>query len=682
MTATPTLCRTNKSPQTPRFLTLALLVSCVLVSGCQAPSERRPGASRLPSGFELPSADRDTLSGDELMQQAASASGRRASALYLSAAEAYTQAADWSGLRAALESIADVTTDAPLYLQYARLQAGLSLQDGDAAAASQWLANRQPALDALRGRDPNADATSVIEAAVCAAQERYVCATNALIRVTEPGVFQSAPWFASSGTPDIQHNTPGNTPANQSVNARLAEPSTAPLNRIGDQSLSTSAVPRFADPQKAAAASLNNQLWHYLTHAPASQVAEQAAAASSRNAQGWWNLYSTVSKSKSLSEQQQAMGLWQRRYASHSAAFPWPSALAAVLATPQRITQLAVVLPLSGPLSAAGTAVRNGLVSAALADEQPLQLRFYDAAAEPLPALYERAIANGAEAIIGPLSKANVDTLTAVTPQVPTLALNYLAEGAQAPTNLLQFGLAIEDEADTLVRALTEQERQRVLILHSEQDWSRRAAARLAERFAGAITVESFADAKTVTEALGRGMLIEESQRRSQGVYRQIGSHIEFTPRARDDLDAIVALVNNTEAKVLVPALKFHFGDHLPVYVTGQATRGAASEDLGSLTGFQVTEIPWFVSGSTLAQEVTKAFRLSGNSLAALYALGSDAYQVADRLPLAASHTDLVFAGSSGALHLRGDGTFRRELSLGVISNSRVIAMPRVSVRQ
>ncbi|MFK7912924.1 MAG: penicillin-binding protein activator [Pseudomonadales bacterium] len=629
---------------------LPLLLCGLVIGGCQTQSVRRPPSSPVP-GAGTTTVDQATrMSGDDFMQQAATAAGKRAADLYLRAGDAYTLAADWSGLRAALASVTNVNDDAGLFLRYTTLQAGLALHDGDASQAGEWLANRQPALDSIGGRDPVAEQTNVLQAAVCAALEQFVCAANALISVQQPQTFASAPWFTARSV-------------QQPLTNDLPSSSRAP----------------FADPQKAAAASLNNQLWHYLTQAPASQVQLQAASARSRAAKGWWQLHSAVAQGASLPDQQQALTDWQRRYSSHSAGFPWPDALAAILQAPPRIESIAVVLPLSGPLSAAGNAVRNGIISAQLRDPEPLSVRFYDVAAEPLPALYERAIAAGAQALIGPLSKANVDTLSSLSPGVPALALNYLAEGSNPPHNLLQLGLAIEDEADTLVRELAAQNHQRVLIVHSEQSWSRRAAQRLAATLKGTATVESFANAKTVTEAVGRGMLVEESQRRSQGVYRQIGTHIEFTPRARSDLDAVIALVNNTEAKVLVPALKFHFGSHLPVYVTGQATRGAQAKDLANLSGFQVTEIPWFVNGSPLAQEVNAAFALTGNNLATLYALGSDAYQVSDRLGLVADHTDLVFGGSSGALHVRPDGSFHRELSMGVISGSKVIPMPRVA---
>ncbi len=233
----------------------------------------------------------------------------------------------------------------------------------------------------------------------------------------------------------------------------------------------------------------------------------------------------------------------------------------------------------------------------------------------------------------------------------------------------MQFGLAIEDEAESLISHLESLGLERVLVLHSEQRWSQRAAARLHAHFQDRATVETFASAKTVTEAVGRGMFIDDSHLRSQQIFREIGTHIEFSPRARDDLDAIVALVDGTEAQVLVPALKFHFGEQLPVFVTGQAVRTKDPQDLAALSGFQVATLPWQLASSAFARETRGAFAIDNSPLAGLYALGSDAYRLAAALPWLAAHRTFNLQGESGVLSMRPNGHIRRDLAWGVVSN-------------
>ncbi|MGI9324952.1 MAG: penicillin-binding protein activator [Pseudomonadales bacterium] len=665
-----------------KLLRASICALLLFGSACQStPSGPTASApSRLP---ELARAT-DNVSGDQLMQQAATASGLSATALYLSAADAYMAQRDWSGTEAALASAADANQRADLFLRFAYLQAALALHKGDPEGAQQWLQNRDPALAELGGRDPSAIETTVLQAAVCAAREVWDCAANQLIQLEETSAFIAAPWFGPSfvASPAPLAPNTGLTPADLDDSTHIPAPGTsaeATVAAAPNLDLPTTQT-RVLPQEKQDALRLNEQIWHYLNLTPAS-VASANNRLPSRKHQGWWALRQASAQGNSLTEQQQSITQWQRRYSAHAAQYPWPGSLAAILESRSETNSVALLLPLSGPLSAAGNAVRNGFIAAQLADNARLSARFYDSAAQPLPELFELALTQGAQVLIGPLSKPNVDSLQALNPELPVLALNYLASGQRAQANVLQLGLAIEDEADTLARQLMLQGRTRVLIVHSEQEWSMRAAARLQSLLGEGATVEPFANAKTVTEAVGRGMFVEESHLRSQQVFRQIGTHIEFVPRARQDLDAVIALVNNTEAKVLMPALKFHFGDHLPIYATGQATRGAKPKDLAGLSGFQITELPWFVNGNPVANEVTQAFRLSGNNLAALYALGNDAYQIADRLPILVNHRDLSFSGASGALNVQPDGRFTRELSWGMIAQQRLIPVPRVSAR-
>ena len=87
------------------------------------------------------------------------------------------------------------------------------------------------------------------------------------------------------------------------------------------------------------------------------------------------------------------------------------------------------------------------------------------------------------------------------------------------------------------------------------------------------LTVQPFTDLRTITESVGTAMHVAGSQSRRDELARLLGEELEFLPRAREDVDAVVALIDNTEANALVPALRFHFASDLPVYASSQTTR-------------------------------------------------------------------------------------------------------------
>jgi hypothetical protein len=78
-------------------------------------------------------------------------------------------------------------------------------------------------------------------------------------------------------------------------------------------------------------------------------------------------------------------------------------------------------------------------------------------------------------------------------------------------------------------------------------------------------------------------MGVSDSQQRREQMAKLLDEELEFLPRERKDLEAIVAFIDGLQSKALVPALRFHFADELPVFATSQTAR---SQDLDELANF------------------------------------------------------------------------------------------------
>jgi outer membrane PBP1 activator LpoA protein len=418
---------------------------------------------------------------------------------------------------------------------------------------------------------------------------------------------------------------------------------------------------------------LSDAVWTYLGKVPPLDVvaAERGASGSAR---GWWQLKALMFQSFTLTEQRQRLAAWQAARPDHPAARHPPAALAALHGGDLLpVTRVGLMLPLSGNLSRAGRAVRDAFIATYLShrDQIDFEVTVYDTAAEPIAALYERALVNGADVLVGPLAKENVAALNGLNPEIPVLALNYL--GDEVPTaNLLQLGLAIEDEAATLARWLEDARVDRLLVLHNDEDWAQRARRTLTASWRGPLTVQALEDIRTVTESVGVAMHVAASADRHDELEQLLGTDLEFLPRARGDVDAILALVTQLEASALVPALKFHFADQVPVYATSQTVRGASPERLRELAGFHVAELPWFALDTPSFRSLDDAFDLQGSPFAALYALGVDAFRLAERAPLILDGGLTELLGSTGELEFASDGRIRRRLARAVISDGAV----------
>ena len=89
----------------------------------------------------------------------------------------------------------------------------------------------------------------------------------------------------------------------------------------------------------------------------------------------------------------------------------------------RRVVLVALLLPLSGRQQAVGTAVRDGFLACYLdRPESAPRVLVYDTAAElGVSSAYERALADGAQFVIGPLTKDDVATIAARIARSPQL---------------------------------------------------------------------------------------------------------------------------------------------------------------------------------------------------------------------------------------------------------------------
>ena len=430
----------------------------------------------------------------------------------------------------------------------------------------------------------------------------------------------------------------------------------------------------YADPNTLAAA-----IWRQLSKLPLPELAQLAETASPSFAP-WLRV--ALEMNAALTPAQQVR-IWHRGRATlgdHVATRLPPPALEQIPAP----AQFALLLPFSGDLGAFAEAVRDGFLAAHLAtlaelDEQRgfspahrQMVRIYDTGTLSVGEAYRRASADGADVVVGPLEKEAVGELAALSPVLPVLALNSLDDGAVASANFLQLTLAVEDAARAIAAALAADGVKRIVLFDNQGAWAPRAEARLLAELEGITVVASatLAGLNDVIDAAGQALGLNASNTRHRELSRLLGTSLAFQPRRRQDVDAIVALVDGEQLTALKPALDFHYADELPIYGPPQAVRGA---NWGLLEGMRVCTIPWLLPANPL-HEATTVFQASNDPLLApLFALGVDAYRIVNQLPrLTALDESLV--GSVGMLTLGENGQIHRRLPCGTIDGGRLTA--------
>lgn len=374
---------------------------------------------------------------------------------------------------------------------------------------------------------------------------------------------------------------------------------------------------------------------------------------------------------------------WKESHPSHPAARFAPPGSPPATGKPRT---LALLIPLSGPLGGVGQAVRDGFSAALLhaeaaisatADSSPrTTVRLYDTGSMAPTDAYRAAVSEGADLVIGPLQKSAVAEVAAIPPSVPMLALNHLDDATRLPAaRIPQLALAPEDGASAIAAALTGHGVERIVLFDTSASWSARAKARLlAERRGVEVVATGRLGSGDVTPVVGDTLAVTRSTERHAEIAGVLGiNDLQFTPRRRDDVDAVVALVGEQQLLFLKRALEFHFAGALPIYAPSAAV-GAA---LRPINGVHVCGIPWRLHPDGL-RAAAAPLPASRGSSAPWFAFGVDGFRLANQWQRLISR-DAPIAGSTGTLLLGPNGRISRRLVWATVQGGRLV--PRIAGR-
>lgn len=369
---------------------------------------------------------------------------------------------------------------------------------------------------------------------------------------------------------------------------------------------------------------------------------------------------------------------WRERFPEHPAL---PELLQNYQAFLQRqllrASHIAVLLPQGGRFEQVATAIRDGIMISRmeLPGTQRPDIRFYDSSDPTLVwPLYNNAIADGAEVVIGPLQKEAVgQLLRAGDLPVPVLALNQVPLDSPPPSNLFMYSLSPEDEARQAAEKIWVDGLRRPLVLTPQGDWGDRLTDAFRERWlalGGEIAGSGRYDESTHdhTGTLTAMLLLDESEQRHREVVQWLGQQVEFEPRRRDDVDAVFMAARPVQAQGLRPQLQFHHAADLPIYATSHTWDGALTAgQVADMKGIMVADIPWLVDGLVEDRKISRAEVMaslprSAMGYARLYAMGIDALRLVPHLKRLADSPYESLTGTTGNLYMDDANRVHRQL--------------------
>jgi outer membrane PBP1 activator LpoA protein len=449
----------------------------------------------------------------------------------------------------------------------------------------------------------------------------------------------------------------------------------------------------------AALSENRRRVWESLTRL-SPQALEAAHLPPPSTLGGWIELAaignSTITDPNSLG---QAIALWRHRYPGHPAGenvVPMLVEDSYIAWAPAR--SVALLLPFDGKFAKAADAVRDGFMAAWFTDpdaETRPKVLVRDTSSGDIRVIYNKAIEDGADFVVGPLRRGAVSRLAdAPGMPVPTLALNYAdpAPKAAGPAtneettqstnpqdsnaatanSLYQFALSPESEARLVAEFAWFAGHTNAAVLVPGGAWGERVATAFANAWSvlggNVIEVQNYLnDGSDMSSAVKKLLNIDESDARYRSLRRVLGGDVEKEVRRRQDVDFVFMAAFPRQARQLRPQLEFHRAQDLPVYSTSHVYSGIADPDADrDINGVVFGDMPWVLdpasSGAQLRREVGALWSNSINAFVRLYAFGADAYYLVKGLARLRGQHYAELDGVTGKLSLNENNRIDRRL--------------------
>lgn len=337
----------------------------------------------------------------------------------------------------------------------------------------------------------------------------------------------------------------------------------------------------------------------------------------------------------------------------------------AASATPQT-TASPVTQPVTAPTAQPQPAVASAATPSA-------ELKIYDTTSQPISQLLAQAQQDGATLVVGPLLKENVDDVIKSNTPLNVLALNQ-PEKVESRANLCYFALSPEDEARDAARHIHQQGKQTPLLLVPRgalgdrvvsafaDEWLKLGGASvLQQRFGSTAELRASVNGGGGIALTGTPVSTLPSAQNSS-----LGSADEMPVSSGGSVDAAYILATPEQIAYIKPMIAMRNGsqNNVTLYASSRSAQGTAGPDFRlEMEGLQYSEIPMLAgSNPALMQQALSAVR-NDYSLARLYAMGADAWSLANHFTQMRQTPGFELNGNTGDLTATQDCVINRKLS-------------------
>ncbi|WP_139512217.1 penicillin-binding protein activator [Escherichia coli] len=424
--------------------------------------------------------------------------------------------------------------------------------------------------------------------------------------------------------------------------------------------------------------------------------------------QGWLDLQRVWFDNRNDPDMMKAgIADWQKRYPNNPGAKMLPTQLVNVKAfKPASTNKIALLLPLNGQAAVFGRTIQQGFEAAKNIGTQPVaaqpvpvsapatstaavnapanpsaELKIYDTSSQPLSQILSQVQQDGASIVVGPLLKNNVEELLKSNTPLNVLALNQ-PENIENRVNICYFALSPEDEARDAARHIRDQGKQAPLVLIPRSSLGDRVANAFAQEWqklgGGTVLQQKFGSTSELRAGVngGSGIALTGSpitpRATTDSGMTTNNPTLQTTPT--DDqftnnggrVDAVYIVATPGEIAFIKPMIAMRNGSQsgATLYASSRSAQGTAGPDFRlEMEGLQYSEIPMLAGGNLpLMQQALSAVN-NDYSLARMYAMGVDAWSLANHFSQMRQVQGFEINGNTGSLTASPDCVINRKLS-------------------
>ncbi|QGN39874.1 penicillin-binding protein activator [Klebsiella oxytoca] len=330
----------------------------------------------------------------------------------------------------------------------------------------------------------------------------------------------------------------------------------------------------------------------------------------------------------------------------------------------------------SQPAAAAAQAV------AATPANPSAELKIYDTTAQPISQLLAQVQQDGATIVVGPLLKDNVEEVIKSNTSLNVLALNQ-PERVESRINICYFALSPEDEARDAARHIHDQGKQTPLLLIPRGALGDRVVNAFANEWlklgGGTVLQQRLGSTAELRGSVNSGISLSGTPVSTLPSSQDsaLGSPSDMPVSSTGGVDAAYILATPEQIAYIKPMIALRNGSQsgVTLYASSRSAQGASSPDFRlEMEGLQYSEIPMLAGSNPALQQQALAAVRNDYSLARLYAMGADAWSLANHFSQIRQVPGFELNGNTGDLTATQECVINRKLSWLKYQGGQIVA--------